>query len=275
MNTNHLRAMLGALSLGVSAVGVAAAPQYALIDLGSTEVAGAGLLWQTKESRLAPPEWPSPGGAQCTGGISGGYLWAQYLLSNIVVGATCEPGKGQQAAKWLVNGGSATVTGIGRLPGALTDENGPFSVAYAFNNPGDMVGQSQSNSLSYSAACPSCVALHGFIYNNGAWTDLVPIAGAKYASVANSVNDSREVVGSTNTISSATAEVLNRAFAYIGGKMYNLTFYLVAGPTALLQDAYWIDCEGDIAAIGTPAGGGTTHSYLLVRQGAPRTNCPQ
>ena len=89
------------------------------------------------------------------------------------------------------------------------------------------------------------------------------------------MNDSREVVGSTNTISSATGEVLNRAFVYIGGKMYNLTFYLVVGSTALLQDAYWIDCEGDIAAIGTPAGGRTTHSYLLVRQGTPRTNCPQ
>lgn len=275
MNANHLRALLGVLPLGVSAVCVAAAPQYTLIDLGSTEVAGAGLVWQIQQSQLLLPNWPSSGGTECTGGTSGGYIWAQYPLSNIEVGATCEPARGQQAAKWLVNGGSATLTDLGRLPGALTDENGPFSVAYNFNNVGDIVGQSQSNSLSYSAACPACVALHGFVYNNGAWTDLVPIAGAGYESIANSTNDSHEVVGWTNTVSSSTGEVLNRAFVYTGGTMYNLTFYLVGGPTALLQNAYWIDCEGDIAAIGTPAAGGTTHNYLLVRQGTPRTNCPQ
>lgn len=272
MNAIHLRVLLGALSLGVSAVGVAAAPQYALIDLGSTEVAGSGLVWQTKQSRLAPDNWPSSGGTQCSGGTPVNTIWAQYLLPNMAVGATCEAGGGQQAAKWLVS--NDALTDLGRLPGALTDANGPFSVAYDFNNAGDIVGQSQSSARSYRTACP-CVALHGFINNNGAWTDLVPLAGGKYDSVANSVNDSHEVVGSTNTVSSATGEVLNRAFVYTGGMMYNLTFYLVDGPTALLQDAYWIDCEGDIAAIGTPAAGGTTHSYLLVRQGTPRTNCPQ
>jgi hypothetical protein len=275
MNTSYVRALLGALSLGVSAASVAAAPQYVLTDLGSTTVAGAGLVWQIQQYQLAPPNWPSSGGTQCTGGTSTSYIWAQYPLSNIEVGATCEPTKGQQAAKWVVNGGSATLTDLGRLPGALTDANGPFSVAYDFNNVGDIVGQSQSSSPSYSAECPSCVALHGFVYNSGTWTDLVPIAGPGYESIANSVNDSREIVGWTNTVASTTGEVLNRAFVYIGGTMYNLTFYLVGGPTVLLQNAYWIDCEGDIAAIGTPAAGGTTHSYLLVRQGTPRTNCPQ
>jgi hypothetical protein len=59
--------------------------------------------------------------------------------------------------------------------------------------------------------------------------------------------------------------------------MYNLTFYLVGGPTVLLSDASAIDCQGNISAIGTPATGGSgrPHSYLLVRQGAPRTNCRQ
>ena len=71
------------------------------------------------------------------------------------------------------------------------------------------------------------------------------------------------------------AWVLNRAFLYTGGTMYNLTFYLVGGPTVLLSTAYWTDCQGNIAAIGTPAAGGTTHSYLLVRQGAARANCPK
>ena len=57
--------------------------------------------------------------------------------------------------------------------------------------------------------------------------------------------------------------------------MYNLTFYLVGGPTVLLSDATAIDCQGNISAIGTPAAGGSTHTYLLVRQGTPRTNCPE
>ena len=59
------------------------------------------------------------------------------------------------------------------------------------------------------------------------------------------------------------------------GTMYNLTFYLVGGPTVLLSEATAIDCQGNISAIGTPASGGSTHTYLLVRQGAPRANCPQ
>jgi hypothetical protein len=67
----------------------------------------------------------------------------------------------------------------------------------------------------------------------------------------------------------------NAAFIYIGGTMYNLTFYLVGGPTVLLSDAWGIDCQGNISAIGTSAAGGTPHSYLLVRQGAQRSGCAQ
>jgi hypothetical protein len=91
------------------------------------------------------------------------------------------------------------------------------------------------------------------------------------------VNDSREVVGTTTTLSSTTHAILNRAFVYIGGTTYNLTFYLVGGPTVLLEEAFWIDCQGNIAARGVPASGSqlTNHNYLLVRQGPPRTNCPK
>ena len=55
--------------------------------------------------------------------------------------------------------------------------------------------------------------------------------------------------------------------------MYNLTFYLVGGPTVLLSEAMAIDCQGNIAAVGVPAAGGSEHSYLLLRQGT-RRNCP-
>jgi uncharacterized membrane protein len=272
MNARNLRALLGVVALSTTAVGMAAAPQYAVIDLGSTDVAGSGLVWQPKQPQLAPVNWPSPVG--CSSGVSANHIYAQY--GTIAVGAAnCGGDFGEQATKWTVApDGTATVANLGVLPGSFGDVSGPFSVAYDFNNVGDIVGQSQSNSPTNHAGCP-CVAVHGFIYNNGTWTDLVPIAGAEYNSVANAVNDTHEVVGSTQTISSAMGQVLERAFVYFGGTMYNLSFYLVGGPTVLLSSAYWTDCQGDIAAIGTPAGGGTTHSYLLVRQGAARTNCPK
>ena len=87
-------------------------------------------------------------------------------------------------------------------------------------------------------------------------------------------HNSREVVGWTQTISSTTGQVLQRAFIYTGDTMYNLTFYLAGGPTVLLSDAYGIDCQGNIAATGVAASGGTQHNYLLVRQGTARTSCP-
>jgi len=106
-------------------------------------------------------------------------------------------------------------------------------------------------------------------------TDLGAIAGNSYSSSAEGVNDSREVVGWTTTISSVNGSVLQRAFIWTGGTMYNLTFYLVGGPTVLLSEATAIDCQGNISAIGAPASGvNGAHTYLLVRQGAPRTNCP-
>ena len=105
--------------------------------------------------------------------------------------------------------------------------------------------------------------------------DLGAIAGNDYSSSAEGVNDSEEIVGWTNTISNIDGGVLRRAFVWISGTMYNVTFDLVGGPTVLLSDATAIDCQGNISAIGTPAvSGGGTHTYLLVRQGAARTNCP-
>jgi probable HAF family extracellular repeat protein len=275
MTSRVFAALLGALFFGLSAIGVAAAPQYQLIDLGATDFAGAVLPWAIPAYELTPPNWPSSGGTSCTGGSAAGYVWARYAHPDYVVGGVCDAVGGEEAAKWILSGNTVTLVNIGRLPGALTDQYGPFSVAYGYNTVGDIVGQSQSTSLSYDQNCPSCVALHGFIYNNGAWTDLVPIAGPSRESLAQAVNDSHEVVGWTNTVANTTGVLLTRAFVYTGGTMYNLTFYLVGGPTALLTKAYAIDCQGNIAALGTPAAGGTTHNYLLVRQGAARTSCPQ
>jgi probable HAF family extracellular repeat protein len=139
---------------------------------------------------------------------------------------------------------------------------------------GDVVGQSYTQYPS-NAPHDNDYAAHAFLWNNGVMTDLGAIPGNNYSSAAEGVNDSHEIVGWTNTISSVNGQILKRAFLDVGGTMYNLTFYLVGGPIVLLSEATAIDCQGNISAIGTPASGGSTHTYLLVRQGAPRTNCPQ
>lgn len=52
------------------------------------------------------------------------------------------------------------------------------------------------------------------------------------------INDSNEVVGDTDIISKLAGGALQRAFVYVNGTMYKLTFYLVGGPTVLLSDAF-------------------------------------
>lgn len=271
MNARISCALLGALSLCAAAVATATPPQYALVDLGSAQVPGAGLSWQQPGTQIAPTNWPAAGGATCLGQAPINYIGAQF--GDLAVGATCEWSGGTEAATWNLSG-SVTLTVLGMLPNAGVGDV-PHAGALDYNNLGDIVGYSNS---SYETYIPQSrdYAIHGFIYNSGNWTELIPIAGTLYNSSAAGINDSREVVGQTETISSATGEVLQRAFIYSGGTMYNLTFYLVGGPTVLLSDAYGIDCQGNISAVGTSAaGGGTPHSYLLVRQGAARANCPQ
>jgi probable HAF family extracellular repeat protein len=166
------------------------------------------------------------------------------------------------------------VTDLGLLPNAMANGTFPVSNAFSLNRVGSVVGQSDTQYQS-NAPFQSGFTAHGFLWNNGTMTDLGTIAGNNYSSSAEGVNDSDEVVGWTNTISSVNGQILTRAFVDVSGTMYNLTFYLVGGPTVLLSEATAIDCQGNISAIGTPASGGSTHTYLLVRQGTPRTNCPQ
>jgi probable HAF family extracellular repeat protein len=212
----------------------------------------------------APSNYPTLGGS------------ASVYSSNSVaaVGISHFSGAGADAVRWVTSNGTVTLTDLGVLPGAGSPGGRPSSVAYGLNLVGDIVGQSDTHYLSNIVNSTQTVP-HAFLWNSGVMTDLGTIAGENYTSAANGVNDSHEIVGVTNTISSASGQILNRAFVHIGGTMYNLTFFLVGGPTALLSDATAIDCQGNISAVGTPAAGGSTHTYLLVRQGTARTGCPQ
>jgi hypothetical protein len=266
MNRFSLGACLAALPL----CAMGAPSQYTVIDLGLQD-SGEGLLWAPaglfQPCTQVPPGDPTLGGKSC------------ILAFNSValVGFSVVPGAGAHAVMWTSSpdGKSETLTDLGLLPDAQQASNGtgPNSYAFGLNRVRGVVGQSDTG---YPSATPPAggFAAHGFLWHSGVMTDLGAIAGNDYSSSAESVNDSQEIVGWTNTLSSATGQVLRRAFVWVGGTMYNLTFDLVGGPTVLLSEATAIDCQGNISAIGTPASGGATRSYLLVRQGAARTNCP-
>ena len=264
------RFYLGALWLvlpWVGSIAFGAPPQYAVIDLGVQE-AGQGLQWQAVAGSPVT-NYPGLGGANLIYAIN----------SSAQVGTTATPDQTSvNAARWIpVPGGSgATFTDLGVLPNASRPTGAPWSYAYGLNLTGDIVGQSDSQYTGLINA-DGYHSQHAFLWNNGVMTDLGAIAGNAYDSAAFAVNDSHEIVGWTNTVSSANGEKLQRAFIYLDGTMYNLSFYEVGGPTALLAQAVSIDCQGNIAATGYPATGAVSfqHNYLLVRQGAARTGCLQ
>jgi probable HAF family extracellular repeat protein len=252
-----------------------ATPQFSLIDLGPTSVAGSGLPWQAIQAtpNTTLPTEASTQGAACYGSTTN-LIYAEYPGGE-AVGSTCRTTPNSDAAMWtFIPGQFPKLTDLGVLPGALgsAGTGGPSAAAVDYNNEEEVVGVSDTQySLANSA---DTQARHAFLYKNGVMTDLGAIAGQNYNSSASAIDDSHEIVGTTNTISSVDGSVLSRAFLYTNGKMYNLTFYLVGGPTVRLTDALWIDCQGNIAAVGWPAQGGVAHSYLLLRQGAARTTCP-
>ena len=258
------RFSLGAVYLAVpcfSAIAFAAPPQYTVIDLGNEE-AGQGLVWQQPvQSQLS---YPGLGGPN--------YAYAANSAATVGFAVTADQGAAH-AARWVTYIGGANFTDLGLLPNAFQYGRDPSSRAYGVNLSGDIVGQSDSQ---YQEGTGPYHAAHGFLWNSSVMTDLGSIAGNAYESAAYSVNDSREIVGWTNTVSSANGTVLFRAFIYTGGAMYNLTFYEAGGPQYLLDNAWAIDCQGNIAASGYPAASSppySRHNYLLVRQGAPRTGC--
>ena len=254
------------LLAGAAAV---AAPQYTLVDLGSLDVGGQALLWQLRESRPAPPDFPSLPGASAA---DPPFVYYFNLVEEVAVGWSTTSTGAPHGVKWVFHHDAPpTLTDVGVLPGAAPSASGPpESFALGFNTVGDVVGFSDSP-YNRAGFAPGQPAAHGFLWNSGVMTDLGSIAGPGYVSVAKAVNDSHEVVGMTETISNTTGGVLDRAFMYANGTMYNLSFYLVGSPAVRLTDALWIDCQGNIAATGTPATGGPGHNYLLLRQGTPRT----
>jgi hypothetical protein len=267
MNRMGLIAALVSLPLGATTL-AATPPQYSVIDLGVHEP-GEGLPWLGAVG--------TPAGVDCPElGSTGGLIYATNGITSVGSSGVGSSGIAH-AVKWFNNVSiqNEMIADFGVLPGseAAAGPGQPTSTALSFNNSGDVVGYSTS-AYSLNLASTPQAATHAVVWHAGIIKDLGTIAGNGYNSSAEGLNDSNEIVGSTTTISDVTHEPLTRAFIYIDGTMYNLTFYLVGGPQELLSDATAIDCQGNISALGTPAAGGSTHTYLLLRQGAPRT-CSQ
>jgi probable HAF family extracellular repeat protein len=234
---------------------VAGQPSYAVIDLG-VQRTGEGLQWVGQVFTPPPSDFPL---------LPGTTALVTAMNDVAAAGFSVVTSGGYLATLWtFAPGGGVNVKSLGAL---ATDSSYVASFAYGLNERGAVVGRSTVNgSISLS---------HAFVWRDGIMTDLGTIPGPAYQSQAEGINDYEEIVGWTNTIAT-TGQLLQRAFVYIGGRMYNLTFYEVGGPKALLADATAIDCQGNIAASGLPASGATEeHSYLLIRQGAPRTQCPK
>src|SRR5271167_4458395 len=151
MNRSFLDALPAALLLCTTAVSTTAlaatAPQYQLIDLGSTLLAGEGSQWAT--TTWGPVQlqnsWPVLS-TTCSNGNFNNISMPEY--ANSAVGSSCLPGGGEHAVRWIYPTKAAptfTFTDLGVLPGALADPTfGVQSEAVGFNQVGDIVGTSNS-----------------------------------------------------------------------------------------------------------------------------------
>jgi probable HAF family extracellular repeat protein len=160
---------------------------------------------------------------------------------------------------------NGTTKNLGTLPGGAQSE------AFAVNSWGETVGFSETGASTYTA--------HAFLYSQGVMKDLGTLAqGPLRSSSAVGINNHDEIVGYTEADLTAGG-VTDRAFIYVDGAMYNLSFLLdYASPIAAytrLTTANAINCNGWIAADGYDTRDpNTPHSYLLIPERPLRSECP-
>jgi probable HAF family extracellular repeat protein len=163
--------------------------------------------------------------------------------------------------------------------GALALSNGADdSQAFGINTQDSVVGFSTTAipaKSSSGATCPNCgVASHAFLWRAGKMADLGNLAGVPgWYSQADGINDQGEIVGWADSNVSGTET--QRAFVYVSGQMYNLTFNVYQRDLNVrLTEAVAINCKGWIAANGydirTPD---TKRTYLLIPRGPASAGC--
>ncbi len=269
--------ILTVASTMMGSVAFAANPQFSLIDLGPTDLPGGTLNWATVPTpqNVGILQLGSIGGPTSANVYYGAFAYGQTTLvfgSSMTAPVQGCAGGATHAALWL----NGSVTDLGTI---ATDAPCPsgmpaFSEAVGANTLGDVVGDSQTDAL-----VPQTFRLqsHAFLWNGGVMHDLGTLAGSGndyYGSAALGVNDSHEVVGTSDAIRSSDGQHLTRAFLYANGTLLDLSFLIINAPSVRLTSATAIDCQGNIAAVGSDLNSvNAIHEYLLVRQGAPRS-CP-
>jgi probable HAF family extracellular repeat protein len=171
---------------------------------------------------------------------------------------------------------NGTLTDLGVLGNPHPADSLGTSVAYGLNNHDDVVGQSETSVLSNSPTCPGCVVLHAFVWRRGQLTDLGNLGHVpQWTSIANAINDADEIVGSADA--NVAGIPTTRAFVYVNGSMYNLTFLVHHRDLNVrLVNAVGINCNGWIVANGYDVTQPKTNRvYLLVPETTPlRPGCP-
>jgi probable HAF family extracellular repeat protein len=161
---------------------------------------------------------------------------------------------------------NGTTKSLGVLPG------GTFSEALAVNSWGEAVGNSETTGTSYRP-------LHAVLYSHGVLKDLGTLAKTPgRLSGALGINNHDEIVGYSE-VDLTAGGTTQRAFVYVDGSMYNLSFLLdYASPIAAytrLRVATAINCNGWIAADGYDTRDPNTgRSYLLIPERPLRSECP-
>lgn len=234
-------------------------PAYQLIDLGNAN-------WESLP-------WANPPPCNLNG------LDLQFIQcagsKTLLVGAIRTTNIDNQHAAVL---GLATgvpfkpIVDLGSLPGSV------WSAAHGVNNNNVVVGvtgplypapTSSTNAVDWTLA-PGATPEFGpwLIHNLGNL-----MHSPYYNAAAYSVNDAGEIVGSSQVIL-GNGTVADRAALWVGANIFKLQNLLQNHPPVVLRGALWIDCQGDIAALGNPlAFPDAVHFYLLKRIGSAR-NCP-
>jgi len=155
--------------------------------------------------------------------------------------------------------------------GAMTDlgalGDGSFSSASALNNADEVVGVSSVGPVNTA-----------FLYSRGQMRNLGNLGHrADLNSAANGINDWREIVGWSEVRLPPSGTVVQRAFLYSFGHMWNLNFLIDprsdSGGRVKLTNAVAINCNGWIAANGYDVRSGEPHAYLLRPHGPQRRGC--
>lgn len=187
-----------------------------------------------KDVSMDPPLWTVE-----SMGVLPGYFGSYALGVNnnaIAVGASYIPGQAH-AAKWTRTMTGWNIQALPFLPG------GSFSVAYALNDAGIIVGMAHgSDGLRHAAAW----------FGNQVF-DLGVFPGEN--TDARAINNHNQIVGET------WAFGLTRAFILHGGQIEDLNDFVPPDTGWDLRSATGINDEGQIAGSGVL--GGFFHSYLL------------